>query len=80
MTRARTIDDEVVIRTKKEDRERDRKILRRGFKTGVCVTSKKMIGSTVPQQMAFHKHRKSVEMDKSLEGDLLEDIWAKHDL
>ncbi|UYM16261.1 hypothetical protein [Endozoicomonas euniceicola] len=72
MTRAKKTDEELVMRTRAEDRKRTKKAFTLGYQAGTCTTSKKMLRMSPPQQMAFHQNRKKQKPNDEMTENVLD--------
>lgn len=78
MTKYRTDDESLVIRTKKADKERDKALFKLAFGAGVSKATKDMMLLSPSEQMNYRKHRRKVVSSEETLNDMLDYFDEKH--
>lgn len=78
MTKVRTEGEQIVIRTKAEERARDKEIFQLGFGAGVSKATKDMVNLPPSQQMNYRKNRRNVKPSEETLDDMLDYFEKKH--
>ncbi|EGR0050094.1 hypothetical protein ACW0FU_004130 [Vibrio vulnificus] len=76
MTKPR--DGSVIIRTKEEERKRDKEIFKLGFGAGVGRATKEMMRMTPSEQMNYRKNRRLETPSEEMLDDMLDYFDEKY--
>jgi hypothetical protein len=78
MTKSRTPEETIVIRTRAEDRKRDKEIFKLGYGAGIGKATKEMMHMSPSEQMNYRKNRRLETPSEEMIDDMLDYFDEKY--